>query len=95
VAPAEAFAIQCAAGCAAEEVVHGAHEHGDATDTETIAACVETAGHHGKKLDAHVIMETARALCREHRGAIERVAAALLEQGFLSGADVDKIIARI
>jgi hypothetical protein len=86
-----AFAVQAAAGCAAEVLIFGEHHHGDGSDAETIAACVTTARHHAKlgqgqkTLDAHQIMETARALCHEYRDKITAVADALQERGVLSG----------
>jgi hypothetical protein len=92
----EAHAVSCAAGCAAEEIVHGHHEHGDGTDLESIAECLETAGNHHRLKsttgpDVHAIMETARALCLEHKDKIVAVADALQERGHLDGDELEDL----
>lgn len=86
------IAIQ--AGHEAEAELLGRAAGDDEDDRICAAALIEDAGiaadREGRSLLR--LREAARALVRRHRGAIERVAAALSERGALTGDEIDAML---
>jgi hypothetical protein len=86
--------IALLAGRASSEVILGRSSRWGCSDDNDRASYLLTADRDLReaRIAYSLCLGHAKCLIRHHRGAVERVALALLDQGTLSGAEIDKLM---